>query len=75
MSRSKKIPTARERIARNLRDWRLKRGMSQDSLCESAELSQTFLSQLENGLRNVSIDTLETLAEKLEIDILELLRV
>jgi transcriptional regulator with XRE-family HTH domain len=73
MSSHQKSPTARARVARNLRQWRFTRGLSQEELSARADLSQTFLSQIENGSRNVSIDKLETLAEVLQIDIAELL--
>lgn len=72
MNGPKKILTVRERVAHNLRAWRLQREISQTDLSASADISQTFLSQVENGLRNVSIDTLEKLAAALEIDILDL---
>lgn len=72
MNGPSKKPTAKERLARNLRDWRVKRGMSQEVLSASAGLSQTFLSQVESGMRNVSVDNVEKLAEVLEVDIQEL---
>ena len=72
MSLAKPIP-ARKRLARNLLDWRMKRGLSQETLSASADLTQSFYSQLENGRRNVSLDTLERLAKELRIDVLDLL--
>jgi transcriptional regulator with XRE-family HTH domain len=47
--------------------------MTQEQLSFGAGITQTFLSQVETGRRNVSIDTLEKLAVVLEIDIVELL--
>ena len=73
MSSHQKSPTARARLARNLRQWRLARGLSQEELSAGADLSQTFLSQIENGSRNVSLDKIEKLAEVLQIDVVELL--
>lgn len=73
MSSHQKSLSARERFARNLRQWRLARGLSQEELSARAELSQTFLSQIENGSRNVSLDKIEKLAKALEIDITDLL--
>jgi len=73
MSSHQNSPTARARVARNLRQWRLTRGLSQEELSAGADMSQTFLSQIENGSRNVSIDKLEKLAEVLQIDVAELL--
>ncbi|RZI40618.1 XRE family transcriptional regulator [Herbaspirillum sp. HC18] len=73
MSSHQKNLSARERFARNLRQWRLARGLSQEELSARAELSQTFLSQIENGSRNVSLDKIEKLAEVLRIDVTDLL--
>ena len=74
MSSHQKSLSARERFARNLHHWRLARGLSQEELSARAELSQTFLSQIENGSRNVSLDKIEKLAEVLEIDVMDLLK-
>lgn len=73
MSSLKRTIATKERVARNLREWRLKRAMTQEQLSLGAGITQTFLSQVESGRRNVSIDTLEKLAVVLEIDIVELL--
>lgn len=73
MSSPKKQTTARQRIARNLRNLRLERGLPQDQLAANAGISQTFLSQVESGKRNVSVDTLECLANVLNVDIVDIL--
>jgi transcriptional regulator with XRE-family HTH domain len=73
MSGLKKQTTARERVAHNLRNCRLARGMTQETLAANAEITQTFLSQLESAKRNVSVDTVERLAQALEVDIVDLL--
>jgi transcriptional regulator with XRE-family HTH domain len=73
MSSLYKVKTARERLARNLKDWRVKRGMSQDVLAELSGLSRVFLSRIEGALETVSLDNIEKLADVLKIDILDLL--
>lgn len=73
MSSHKIFTTARERLAQNLRRKRLARGVTQEDLAARAGITQTFLSQLEGGKRNVSLDTVERLANALEIDINDLL--
>jgi transcriptional regulator with XRE-family HTH domain len=70
-AQSKPLGT-RERIGRNLKMWRIRRGLSQENLSASAEISQTFFSQVETGRRNVSVDVLDRLAHVLQIDISEL---
>jgi transcriptional regulator with XRE-family HTH domain len=71
---AEKSLTARERVARNLIDWRLKREMSQFSLAKHAHISQTYISQVENGMRSISIDKLDQMAEALQIDVSALLK-
>jgi transcriptional regulator with XRE-family HTH domain len=66
-------PSAASRLARNLRKYRMERNLSQEELAERVGLSQTFLSQVECGSRNVSLEKIETLAEALQIDVVELL--
>jgi len=73
MSSPYTVKTARERLARNLKDWRVKRGMSQDALAEHSGLSRVFLSRLEGALETVSLDNIEKLADVLKVDILDLL--
>lgn len=73
MSNPLKIQTARQRLARNLKEWRVKRGMSQDALSSIAGLSRVHISRLENSLDTVSVDNLEKLAAALRIDIVDLL--
>ena len=74
MSSPYTVKTARERLARNLRDWRAKRGMSQDVLAEHSGLSRVFLSRIEGALDTVSLDNIEKIAEVLKVDILDLLQ-
>lgn len=62
----------RERVGKNLKIWRIRRGLSQENLSANAGISQTFFSQVETGRRNVSVDVLDRLARVLQIDIAEL---
>lgn len=63
---------ARERFARNLRAWRVIRGLTQQRLAEEAGLSRVYVNKVESCLASVSIDVMEKLANVLEIDIAEL---
>lgn len=74
MSRPEKLPSARERVGRNLKFLREERGMSQQSLSVNTGLSRGYLSRLENGVDTVSVDNLEKLAVALSVDIMELLK-
>lgn len=74
MSGPPKYQPARERVARNVKLWRKRRGVSQQSLSLVAGLSRTYLSRIENAVETVSVDHLEKLAIALKVDIVELLK-
>ncbi|MFJ7441652.1 helix-turn-helix transcriptional regulator [Methylorubrum rhodesianum] len=58
----------REILATNLRRIRAEKGLSQDALADLCEIDRTYISGVERGLRNVSIDTLERLATGLRLE-------
>jgi transcriptional regulator with XRE-family HTH domain len=74
MTSNEKKATARERFSRNLKAQRLEKGISQEELAARANITQTFLSQVESGKRNLSMDTADRLAAGLSLDILDLLQ-
>ena len=57
----------------NLRKVREKRGLSQEQLAFEAGLHRTYVSSVERGLRNISIDNIERLAKALGVRPSELL--
>lgn len=67
--------TARVRaiFAHNLRLIRLQKGLSQEDLAEAADLHRTYISSVERGARNISIDNMEGLAMALGVDLRVLL--
>lgn len=67
--------TARVRaiFAHNLRLIRQSKGISQEQLAEAADLHRTYISSVERGARNISIDNMERLAQALGVDIRVLL--
>jgi transcriptional regulator with XRE-family HTH domain len=65
----------REVFATNLRRWRNARGLSQDDLAYEAGVSRSYLSQLEKGAYYASLKIVGRLAEALDIEPAELLRV
>lgn len=73
MSTRKRNLSARETFAVNLRATRKARGLTQEALGELAELHPTYVSSVERGERNVSIDTMERLAHALGVQVAELL--
>jgi transcriptional regulator with XRE-family HTH domain len=54
-------------FARNRRYRRVSAGLSQEDLAERTGLSQTWISRLEAGGANPTMETLNTLAEGLSI--------
>lgn len=64
----------REVFATNLRRLRHARGLSQDDLAYEAEVSRSYLSQLEKGAFYASLKIVGRLATVLEVEPFELLR-
>jgi transcriptional regulator with XRE-family HTH domain len=60
-------------FAKNLREARRARGISQEKLAELAELHRTYVGSVERGERNVSIDNMERLADAVGQDLQVLL--
>jgi transcriptional regulator with XRE-family HTH domain len=65
--------TARSRFAVNLRTARLSRGFSQEELGARAGLHRNYIGSVERNEKNISIDTIERLANALGVDVLDLL--
>lgn len=61
-------------FAVNLRQLRNAKGISQDELAYEANVSRSYLSQLEKGAFYASLNVIGRLAEALEVEPAELLR-
>ena len=64
----------REVFATNLRRLRHAKGLSQDDLAYEAEISRSYLSQLEKGVFYASLRIVGRLAAALDVEPTELLR-
>ena len=64
----------RDVFAANLRRLRHAKGFSQDHLAYEAEVSRSYLSQLEKGAFYASLKIIGRLAEALDVEPAELLR-
>lgn len=62
---------SRRLIARNLREIRLSKRLSQEELALMAEVDRTYVSGLERRLRNPSVDLLDKLAKVLSVRTVE----
>ncbi len=63
----------RMRFGRRLRELRLERGWSQETLANLADIDRTYIPGIESGKRNVSIVIIEKLASVFNQPISELL--
>jgi transcriptional regulator with XRE-family HTH domain len=64
-----KFEILQQLIASNIREIRSKRGISQEELAFRAEVDRTYVSQLERGIANPSIQVLSRISEALEADL------
>lgn len=62
----------RKVFGRNVRYYRFENHMTQERLAELTDLSPRYISNIENGSGNVSLDTIELLADALKVDYMEL---
>jgi transcriptional regulator with XRE-family HTH domain len=61
-------------VGRNLRAYRLQRGLSQEAFAEVLGVHRTYMGGLERGERNLTLRSLERLATAVGMDPIELLR-
>lgn len=60
---------AKKTFGASVRAWRNQLGLSQEKLAERAQLHPTYISSVECGARNVSLESIEKLARALDISI------
>lgn len=53
----------------SVRGWRNHLGISQEELAERANLHRTYISDVERGARNVSLESIEKLAHALDVSV------
>lgn len=63
------VSETRTVFANSLKRWRHQRGLSQEELAERANLHRTYISDVERGARNLSLESINRLAQALEISI------
>lgn len=63
-----------EKFGLVIRILRAEKGMSQEKLALDAEIDRTYISDIEKGDRNVSLEIIERLATCFQISISELLK-
>ena len=60
-------------IGLKIREVRRTRGLSQQAFADELGFDRTYIGSLERGERNLTLDTVVALAERLGVDVLELL--
>jgi len=60
-------------VGRSLRTYRVDRGLSQEDFAEMLGMHRTYLGAIERGERNLTLKSLERIAEKIQLEALTLL--
>jgi transcriptional regulator with XRE-family HTH domain len=60
-------------VGRNLRAYRQARGLSQEAFADVLEVHRTYMGGIERGERNLTLKSVERIAERLCVDPLALL--
>ena len=58
----------RATLGANLRAERHRRNLTQEALAEQLDMTSRYLAGIERGERNLTLDSIETLAEQLDVD-------
>ena len=61
-------------VGRNLRAYRMERGLSQEAFAEVLGVHRTYMGGVERGERNLTLKSVERMAEKLGMEALELMK-
>jgi transcriptional regulator with XRE-family HTH domain len=61
-------------VGRNLRRYRLDRGLRQEAFADVVGVHRTYMGGLERGERNLTLRSLERIAETIKVDPVDLLR-
>jgi transcriptional regulator with XRE-family HTH domain len=56
------------KVGQRIRELRNEIGISQEALANRAEIDRTYVTDVENGRRNISIENLEKLVNALQIE-------
>ncbi len=64
----------RQIFAANLRRLRHAKGLSQEDLAHEADINRTYISKIESGITYAGLEIIGKLAETLEVEPVELLK-
>jgi transcriptional regulator with XRE-family HTH domain len=60
-------------LAEKVHAYRIRRGLSQEALADACDLHRTYIGSIERCERNVTLSTLEVLANALKVSVSDLL--
>lgn len=63
-----------EKLGENIKKIRTKKGMSQGDICRALEMDRGYMSAIENGKKNITLNQLERLAKALDVSVDKLLK-
>jgi transcriptional regulator with XRE-family HTH domain len=66
------LPKHRKKLGETVRHYRKQELLSQEKLAEKAELSTVFISDVERGVENISVDALARIAKALGVRVRDL---
>ncbi len=61
-------------VGRRLREYRTTKGLSQEDFADVLGLHRTYVGGLERGERNLTLKSVERIADKLRLPVFDLLR-
>jgi len=61
----------KHKIGQRIKELRKELGLSQEALAYQAEVDRTYITDVENGRRNVSVEILEKIISALKVSISE----
>ena len=59
------------KVGQRIKELRNQLGISQEALANKAEIDRTYVTDVENGRRNISIENLEKLVSALQVEFKE----
>lgn len=67
-------PSLRKRFGTRIRELRLATGMTQEAFADHCGFARTYMSRIETGGANPSLDAIKTLADALKVELSTLLQ-
>ena len=62
-------PSLRHRFGHRIRELRLATGMTQEAFADKCGFARTYMSRIETGGANPSLDAIKVLADALKVDL------